>query len=67
MDDGEIDVLSTSQGRPAANCSLAFTYRTIYGRPEDVRTFFRDTLKTSPGRNFSEWLSTGSLKGHLGT
>ena len=67
MDDGEIDVLSTSQGRHAADGSLGFTYRTIYGCPEEVRTLFRDALRMSPGRNFSEWLGTGALKGHLRT
>ena len=36
MDYGEIDVLSTSQGRPAKDASLGATYRTIRGRPADV-------------------------------
>ena len=54
MDYGYIDVLSTSQGRPAADATFGVTYRTIWGRPEDVRTFFGDMLRTSSGRNFAE-------------
>ena len=45
-----------SQGRPAADASLGVTYRTIWGRPKDVRTFFGYVLRTSSGRNFAEWV-----------
>ena len=31
------------------------TYRTILGRPEDVRASFWDVLRTSSRRNFVEW------------
>ena len=41
MDYVQIDVLSTSDGRPAADASLGLTYWTIWTRPENVRTFFR--------------------------
>ena len=58
MDYGKIDVLSTSQGRPTADASLGVTYRTRWGRPEDVRTFFGYILRTSSGRNFSELVDT---------
>ena len=47
--------LSTSQGHPAKGSPLRVTYRTIWGRPEDVRTFFGNVLRMSSGRNFSEW------------
>ena len=40
--------MSTSQGRPAKDASLGVTYRTISGRPEDVRGRFS-------GRKFAEW------------
>ena len=52
MDYGSIDVLSTSQGRPAADASLGVTYRTIWGRPEDVRTFFFGRLQDILGTQF---------------
>ena len=55
MDYGSIDVLSTSQGRSAADASLGVPYRTIWGRPEDVRTLFLDVFRTSSGRNFAQW------------
>ena len=42
-----------SQGRPAKDVSLGVTYRTIWGRPGDVRTFFWDVLRMSLGRNFA--------------
>ena len=49
--------MNTSQGCPAADASLGVTYRTIWGRPEDVRTFFGDVVivSMSLGCNFAEW------------
>ena len=40
MDYGQIVILSTSQGRPAADASFGVTYRTRWGRHENVTTFF---------------------------
>ena len=57
MDYGYIDVLRTSNGLPAVITSLGVTYKTIWGRLQDVRTIFGDVLKTSLGRNFAEWLA----------
>ena len=37
---------------------MRVTYRTIWGRPEDVRAFFGDVLRTSSGRNFAQWGNT---------
>ena len=43
---------STSQGSStAADVSLGIIYRTIWGRLEDVWTFFGDVFRTSLGRN----------------
>ena len=36
MDYAYIAVLTTPQGCPAADASLRVTYRTIWGRPEDI-------------------------------
>ena len=44
MDYGSVDVLSTSQGRPAADASLGVTYRTIWGRPEDNQANFQKKM-----------------------
>ena len=44
-----------SQGNPAADTSLGVTYRTIWGRPEDVSAFSGDVYRASLGRNFAEW------------
>ena len=61
MDYGKIDVLSTSQGRSAADASLGLTYRTIRGSPENVRIFFGNVFRTSSGRNFAEWVLSQKL------
>ena len=44
MDYGKIDVLSTSQGCPAADASLGLTYRTIRGHLENVWIFWGTSL-----------------------
>ena len=52
-----VDVMSTSQGRPAADASLDVTYRTRWGRPEDVRTFWGSIFRTFSEQNFAECVS----------
>ena len=56
MDYGLIDVLSTSQRRPATDASLGVTYRTIWGRPKEVMTFLGDVFTTSSGCSFADWV-----------
>ena len=50
--------MSTSQGHLAADASLGVTNKIIWGRPEDVRMFFRDILRTPSGCNFAEWVTS---------
>ena len=42
---------ASQRSSTATDVSLGITYRTIWGRPEDVRTFFGDVFRTSLGRN----------------
>ena len=47
----------------ATDASLAVTYGTKWGRPQDVRTSSGDVLLgTSSGRNFSEWVGAYLVK-----
>ena len=61
IDHSQTDVLITSKRRPTADASLGVTYRTIWGRPQDVRTFLGDVRKTSAGRKFAEWVRAGKI------